>query len=106
MTKITSGGISTEENQGKVVLATAGTTRVELTGDGGIAVGGASDKIAFFGSAPVAAQGTTATSGTFAANAGTAAVSGSSWTGNAGAKAYTVHDVVSALKAYGILASD
>lgn len=125
--KITSKELFPEENQGTIQLQTQGTTRVTVGGDGSVAVpgalalsgaatfsggstltgavslGGASDTVGFFGATPVAAQSATATSGTFTANAGTAAVSGSSWTGNTGSKAYTVHDIVSALKKYGML---
>lgn len=129
--RITSKEIFTEDNQGQVLIQTAGTTRLTVDGTGGITttgtlalggtvsgitatsaslkgtiqVGGASDLVGFFGTTPVAVQATTATTGTFAAGAGTAAVSGSSWVGNTGTKAYTVSDVVSALKAYGILSA-
>ena len=81
MTVISGNKIETDVSQNAVTLSAAGATW------------------------SVAVQGTTATTGTFTAGTGTTAVSGSSWVGNAGTKAYTVSDIVSALKAAGILTS-
>lgn len=92
MTRITGKEVHTEENQGTVSIQTGGSERL------GISQGGALNWA-------LAASALTATTGTFTANAGTTAVSGSSWTGNTGTRAYTVHDIVSALKLYGILPS-
>lgn len=103
--RITGKEIFTEESQGSVALQTSATTRVNIGSDGSITLGGSGDKLAVFGGTPVAVQATTATTGTFTAGTGTAAVSGSSWVGNTGTKSYSVSDIVSALKAYGILSA-
>ena len=101
--RITGSELFPEEGVGGVILQTAGTTRVNLGGDGSVTLGDSAGKLALFGATPVAVQATTATTGTFTAGAGTAAVSGSSWVGNTGTKSYSVSDIVSALKAYNIL---
>lgn len=72
---------------------------------GTILIGGASDVVGLFGATPVAVQATTATTGAFAASTGTAALSGSTWVGNTGSKTYSVGDIVSALKKYGLLSA-
>lgn len=51
----------------------------------------------------LAAVSTTDVTG-FVAGSGTAVVSGSKWAGKTGASAYTVGDVVTALKSLGVLA--
>lgn len=61
--------------------------------------------IAFFGAAPVAQPSTTGTTTGFTAGAGTAAKSDSTFTGNTGSTAYTVGDIVKALKDLGLLTS-
>lgn len=121
--KITGKELFPEDNQGQIIFQTGGVTRLSIAGDGStsfagsvqsitaasasltgtIEIGGASDLVGVFGATPVGVQSTTATTGTFTAGAGTAAVSGSSWVGNTGTKSYTVSDVVSALKKYGLL---
>ena len=114
--RISSKEIFQEENHGKITFETAGTTRLTLGGNGdttlaggvvtftgSVVAGGASDTVGFFGATPVAAQATTATTGTYAAGTGTSANSGSSWVGNVGTKAYTMSDVISALKNYNLL---
>lgn len=110
MTKITTKTIHAEEAQGNIVLSVGGTTRLQIDGQGNttiasgaVTLGGASDTLSFFAATPVVVQATTATTGTFTAGAGTGAVSGSSWVGNTGTKSYTVSDIVSALKKYGLL---
>lgn len=83
MTRITDSSIDTAIDQGKVTIYRGGTLMFDLA-QGGTAAA-------------------SATTGTFAAAAGTAALSGSTWTGNQGTRAYTVNDIVTALKASGIL---
>ncbi len=61
-------------------------------------------KIGFFNATPVVQQNTTGTSTGFTAGAGTTATSLSTFTGNLGATAYTVGDVVRALKTLGLMA--
>ena len=95
MTKITGKQVHAEEVQGSISLQTAGTERMNISQAGLITIA----------SAPqwTAVTAITATTGTFAAGAGTAALSGSSWAGNSGTRAYTVSDIVTALKQSGIL---
>ena len=65
----------------------------------------ATQKLGFFGTTPVIQQATTGTTTGFTAGSGTAAKDDSTFTGNSGTKAYTVGDIVLALKNYGILAA-
>lgn len=62
-------------------------------------------KIGFWNVAPVAQYATTGTTTGFAAGTGTAVLSASTFTGNTGATAYTIGDVVRALKLCGIMAA-
>lgn len=126
--RISSKEIFNDESHGLILLQTAGTTRLQIdnagntsfagaisgisgvsatsaTLTGTISIGGASDLVGFWGATPVAAYSTTATSAGFTAGTGTTAVSGSTFTGNTGTKAYSVSDVVRALKLAGILVS-
>ena len=59
----------------------------------------------FFGTAPAAQPSTTGTTIGFTAGSGTAANDDSTYTGNTGSSAYTVGDIVKALKDLGLLAS-
>lgn len=95
MTRITGAKVSAEEDQGRISLLTGGVERLGIAQDGKVNLAGAL--------VMASVAGASATTGTFAAVAGTAALSGSTWTGNSGTRAYTVHDIVSALKAAGIL---
>ena len=70
-------------------------TSVTLTG--GVAAWGAA--------LPSAQPSTTGTTTGFSASTGTAVVSGSTFTGNTGTTAYTIGDIVLALKQQGLLAS-
>jgi hypothetical protein len=62
-------------------------------------------KIGFFNATPVVQPSTTGTTTGFTAGAGTAVLDDSTFTGGSGSKAYTVGDIVKALKALGILAA-
>lgn len=61
--------------------------------------------VGMFGAAPVDQQATTGTTTGFTAGAGTAALDDSTFTGNTGSAAYTVGDIVLALKNLGVLDS-
>ena len=65
--------------------------------------GTSSDKVGFFDATPVAQQATTGTTTGFTAGSGTAAKDDSTYTGNTGSAAYTVGDIVLALKNLGLL---
>lgn len=72
---------------------------------GGTHIGKSSnEQIGFFGATPVAQQSTTGTTAGFTTGAGTAAKDDSTFTGNVGATAYRISDIVRALKNIGILA--
>lgn len=67
----------------------------------------ANSLIGLYGATPVAQQATTGTTTGFSAGAGGTAVKDvSTFTGNSGTAAYTIGDVVRALKNLGILAAD
>lgn len=65
----------------------------------------AASLLGFHGATAVAQQATTGTTTGFTAGSGTAANDDSTFTGNSGTKAYTVGDIVLALKNYGLLAA-
>lgn len=103
--RISEKEVFVEEAQGQILLQNNGTSVVTIDGTGAVGLGTASSKVGLFGATPVVVQATTATTGTFTAGTGTAAVSGSSWVGNVGTKSYSMSDVVTALKNVGILTS-
>lgn len=77
------------------------TTDLEIDGDldhDGTSVG-------FFSAAPVAQQGAGGISSGFVPGGGTNVTHTSTFTGNTGTAAYTIGDIVAALKNYGLLAS-
>jgi len=71
-------------------------TMLELTDD---------SKIGFFAATPVVQQAGTGETTGFTAGSGTAVNDDSTFTGNVGATAYRISDIVKALKNYGLLAS-
>ena len=62
-------------------------------------------KLGFYNATPVVQQATTGTTTGFTAGSGTTARDDSTFTGNSGTKAYTVGDIVRALKNLGLLAA-
>jgi len=66
---------------------------------------GTSQKVAFFGSTPVAQPSSTGTTGGFTANSGTAVNDASTFTGGVGSTAYRISDIVKHLKTLGLIAS-
>ena len=62
-------------------------------------------KLGFYNATPVVQQATTGTTTGFTAGSGTTARDDSTFTGNSGTKAYTVGDIVLALKNLGLLAA-
>lgn len=70
-----------------------------------IEASGTAAMIGFLGAAAIAQYNTTGTTTGFTAGAGTNVTDQSTFTGNTGAAAYTLGDVVRALKQYGLLAS-
>jgi hypothetical protein len=71
--------------------------RVDSTGTAGA--------LGFFATAAVAQYATTGTTAGFTAGAGSTVDSAATFTGNTGATAYTIGDVIRALKQYGLLAA-
>lgn len=65
--------------------------------------GSSATQIAVFGATPVAQQTALGTTTGFTANTGTPMLSGSTFTGGSGSSAYTIGDVILALKNYGFL---
>lgn len=61
--------------------------------------------LGFFGATPVAQPDTTGTTTGFTAGSGTAVLDDSTFTGDTGSTAYTIGDVVKALKDLGLLAA-
>lgn len=89
------------------VTATTGTStfnNLNTTGNTGIG-DAATDTVGFYGATKVAQPATTGTTTGFTAGSGTAARADSTFTGNTGTAAYTVGDIVKALKDLGLLAA-
>lgn len=78
---------------------TAGTTTGTKLGTS------TTQKFGFWNATPVVQPATTGTTTGFTAGAGTAVLSDSTFTGNTGSAAYTIGDIVLALKQIGLLAS-
>lgn len=66
---------------------------------------GATQKLGFFNATPVAQQSTTGTVTGYTSVGGSAVLSQSTFTGNSGSTAYTIGDIVLALKTLGFLAA-
>ena len=62
-------------------------------------------KLGFYNATPVVQQATTGTTTGFTASSGTSVRDDSTFTGNSGTKAYTIGDIVLALKNLGLLAA-
>jgi hypothetical protein len=98
-------------NSTRVVTVVAGLTmtdakNIAVSATTGTKIGTATtQKLGFFNAAPVAQQATTGTTTGFTAGSGTASKSDSTFTGNSGSAAYTVGDIVLALKNLGFLAA-
>jgi hypothetical protein len=99
------GGTSTISISGTVVTWADATTWVAGTTTG-LTIGTATtQKLGFYNATPVVQQATTGTTTGFTANSGTTVRDDSTFTGNSGTKAYTVGDIVRALKNLGLLAA-
>ena len=72
---------------------------------GAIYIANTRGQLSFFAATPVSQQATTGTTTGFTAGTGTSANDDSTYTGNSGTAAYTVGDIVLALKNYGLLAA-
>lgn len=96
-------GFSTTSPTAMITLADAGNIAVG-TGTGTTIGTATSQKIGFWNATPVVQYSTTGTATGFTAGAGTTATHLSTFTGNLGATAYTVGDIVLALKRAGIMA--
>jgi hypothetical protein len=113
MTGATLGGTSfltTAQVYGNLTMES--TTEVILTDGVNIAAGtttgtkigtATSQKIGFYNVTPVIQYDTAGTTTGFTASTGTTVVSGSTFTGNTGSTAYTIGDIVLALKKIGIM---
>lgn len=83
-----------------------GMKREHTPASGGRQIGRSGDKLSFFGATPVVKPADTGeTTGFAGGSGGTAAKDVSTWTGNVGSTAYTVSDIVKALKHLGLLTS-
>lgn len=87
-------------------LTMADAANIVVNATTGTKIGTAtSQKLGFFNATPVIQPATTGTVTGFTAGAGTAVLDDSTFTGNTGAAAYTIGDIVRALKGLGLLAA-
>ena len=80
-----------------------GSTDVVTLYSTGIGIGSAVQEIGLFGATPVVQPSTTGTTAGFVTGSGGRVMSGSTFTGNTGSTAYTIGDIVKALKNLGLL---
>jgi hypothetical protein len=105
-TEAIAGGLLTGTAVGDIVLQSTTTAKaLHLGGTTKIVTATRANTLGFFATTPVAQQATTGTTTGFTAATGTAVLSGSTFTGNTGSTAYTIGDIVRALKNYGLMAS-
>lgn len=96
--------IAATQFTGHVTFADA--INIILNGTTGTKIGTAtSQKLGFWNAAPIVQPATTGTTAGFTQNAGTEVRDDSTFTGNVGTKAYTIGDIVKALKDAGIMAA-
>lgn len=87
-------------------LTIDGGNNIILSATTGTKIGTATtQKLAFWNVTPVIQPATTGTTTGFTVATGTAVLAGSTFTGNTGASAYTIGDIVLALKQAGIMAA-
>ena len=104
--RITAGGGSGNELQFASGNSTSTVDGTETLANPFIRIGTGTANCAgaFFNAAPVTQPNTTGTTTGFTASTGTTVVSGSTFTGNTGTTAYTIGDIVNALKKVGLMA--
>ena len=85
--------------------ATTVTPHLLIGGDStdGTAIGINGGPVGFFGTSPAVQQGASGNTTTTAAGSTTAAYVNTTFPGASGSTAYTIGDIVTALKAYGLL---
>ena len=99
-------GVGTTDSPAFAGLTIADAGNILLGTGTGTKIGTAtSQKLGFYNAAPVAQYSTVGTTTGFTAGSGSAVLADSTFTGDTGATAYTVGDVVRALKTIGLLAS-
>jgi hypothetical protein len=98
-------GVGTTDSPAFAGLTIADAGNILLGTGTGTKIGTAtSQKLGFYNAAPVAQYSTVGTTTGFTAGSGSAVLADSTFTGDSGATAYTVGDVVRALKTLGLLA--
>lgn len=115
----TAGGSSGSTAQTLVDVLTINNASYITLGDATVAAGlaigiaatgltigqGSSTALGFWGASPVSQYNTEGTGGIYSSGSGTPVLDDSKFTGGAGSKAYTLNDVVAALKACGMMES-
>lgn len=94
---VTGGAGTGTANDGDVYVGSTQTNAVHIAGSGVL--------LGFFAATAVAQPSTTGTTAGFTAGTGTSVNDDSTFTGNTGASAYTIGDIVKALKDLGLLAA-